>query len=166
MEDIGESSRQRANSCQGLSGKYSTELFIHLYTSYFRSDIDVNGRYIHNHSLVEELKATLSKINILSSAESDNLKSTILILGITAPSQSCLSLVQIVSNLLLRIAGSKVRERLSIRSLYDTHQIESKMKSARGVEYSKPTTLMPKMPDLTVSIDNPGVEFNQRVFPL
>ena len=166
MEDIGGSARERANLSQSLSGEYSTELFIHLYTPCFHSDIDVNGRYIYNHSLAEELKATLSKvITILSSAESEDFKSSILILRIATPPQPCLSLAQTVSNILLRITGPKGRERPSIRSSFDTRQMESKMKSARGVEYSKPTTLTTK-PELTVSIDNPGVEFNQRVFPL
>jgi hypothetical protein len=166
VEDIGESARQRPNRCQSLSGEYSTEVFIHLYISYFIPDIDVNGRYIHNHSLVEELKPTLSKVvTSLISAESDNLNTPILILGITTPPQSCLSLVQTVSNL-LRIAGPKGRERPSIRSLFDTCQMESRMKSARGVEYSKPTNLAVKKSELTVSADDPGVEFNQRVSPL
>ena len=133
----------------------------------FIPDIDVNGRYVYNHSLVEELKPTLSKVvTSLSSAESDDLNAPILILRITTPPQSCLSLVQTVSNLLLRIAGPKDRERPSIRSLFDTCQMESKMKSARGVEYSKPTTLVVKKSELTVSVDNPGVEFNQMVSPL
>ena len=135
--------------------------------SVFIPNVDVNGRYIHNHSLVEELKSNLSKVvGILDSAESDDLKSTILILRITTPPQSFLSLTQTVNNLLLRLTGSKGRERHSFRSLYDTPQIESKMKSARGVEYSKPTIPTAQKPELTVSIDNPGVEFNQRVFPL
>lgn len=45
-----------------------------------------------------------------------------------------------------------------------TRQIESKMKSARGVEYSKPTYGIVRKLEVKVGIESPGVELNQRVF--
>ena len=129
-------------------------------------DLDVNGRYIYNHSLIEELKPSLSKVTAIHNCqESDNLKSTILLLRIASAPQSTLSLVHALNHLLSRICGpSRVREFPSIRSLLETpRQIETKMKSARGLEYSKPTNRAVKKSEVTLGTDTPGVEFNQRV---
>jgi hypothetical protein len=50
--------------------------------------------------------------------------------------------------------------------LTDTPQIESKIKSAKGIEYSKITRRMGKKVQVSVGVDEPGVEFNRRVVPV
>jgi hypothetical protein len=50
--------------------------------------------------------------------------------------------------------------------LIDTPQIESKIKSAKGIEYSKITGGMGKKVQVSVGVDEPGVEFNRRVVPV
>lgn len=147
--------------------KYRKELFIHLYIHFWTTDVDVNERYLHRHLFLEELKPTLSKVtSILSDLESDDPKSSILLLRITTPPQSYLTLTQAINLLLSRITRSKGRNGPSMQGLLNTpRQIESKMISARGVEYSKPTTRTMKKSEPSVSIDNPGVEFNQKVLP-
>jgi len=133
------------------------------------ANVDVNGRYIYNHTFVEELRPTLSKVttNFIKNVESEDLKSLIIILRITSLSQSCLSLTETINQLLVRIFNPDTHTPSSRTSLSmdNPRQIETKMISARGIEYSKPTTRTLKKLDVKVSMDNPGVEFNQRVFP-
>jgi hypothetical protein len=134
------------------------------------ANVDINGRYIDNDTFVEELKPTLSRLttNFIINLESEDLKSSIVILRIISPPQSSLSLIDTISHLLVRISNSESHppsSRISL-SLDNPHQIETKMKSARGIEYSKPTTRTLKKLDAKVSMDNPGVEYNQKVFPI
>jgi len=130
-------------------------------------DQDVNGRYIHSHSLVDELKPAISKLATrLPSSDAENLTSSILIIRIISPSQSTLSLAQTLNTLFSRISGDEAREfRGGGISLDMPRQMETTIKSAKGVEYSKPATKIISRENVKVSAENPGVEYNRRVLP-
>ena len=132
-------------------------------------DVDVNERYIYNHTFVEELKSSISKVTqrLKIKFEPEDIKSSIIvILRITCPPQSCLSLAEKMNHILSRIPGPQRDSNFSRIALFldAPRQIESKMKSARGVEYSKPTTRTIKKVEMKVGIHSPGVEFHQKVF--
>jgi hypothetical protein len=130
-------------------------------------DQDVNGRYIRNLTLVEELKSSLAKfVASLSNFDSDSEKlKSIIVLRITSPPQSSLSLAQIIVSLLTQTSSGFQGRRSSILPKNISCEMESRIISARGFEYSKPATRPKKQIEVKVSTVNPGVEFNQMVFP-
>ena len=134
--------------------------------------LDVNGRYIHRHSLLDELKPILSKmISSISSSHdispSESYKSVIIVLRITSPAQPTLSLAQTVTSLLektglARKTSNPFERRLKVTDI-PLHE-ESKLVSAKGIEYSKMKKGgMRREVDITVSRQAPGTEFQQRV---
>jgi hypothetical protein len=131
---------------------------------------DVNGRYVHNHSLVENLKGHLSKgvasiRNVVSNTE--NLTSSIVMLDITAPEQPCISVVQKVTSIMLELSRPEDwdnRQAVGAK-IIDASRMESKIKSARGLEYTKSTNRTVKTAQVKVGSNAPGVEFQQRVLP-
>lgn len=131
---------------------------------------DVNGRYVHNHSLVEDLKGHLSKgvasiRNVVSNTE--NLTSSIVMLDITVPEQPCISLVQKVTSIMLELSRPGDSDRQTVgANMIDAPRMESKIKSARGLEYTKSTNRTVKTAQVKVGSNAPGVEFHQRVLPL
>jgi len=133
--------------------------------------LDVNGRYIHRHSLLDEIKQTLSKITstIISSddfSSSESYKSVILILRITSPEKSTLCLAQTVTTLLENtgLAGKhSVPFRRGIVALDLPRLVESKIVSARGIEYSKGKTRERREAQIVIGREEPGIEYHQRV---
>ena len=138
------------------------------------SDLDVNKRYIHSHTFLEELKPVISRLTTILTAshrlESENFRSSIAILRITSAPQACLSLAQTVNDILTRIlhptrerGGRLISARLSLAS---PRGLNSTIKSARGIEYSKHRSKNMKKLDVNVGAHSPGVEFNKRVLSL
>ena len=130
------------------------------------ADIDVNGRYVHSHSLLEELKPAISKLttHLPHSSDDDNLSSSILIIQIASPPQSTFSLSQTLHALFSRIRGDETRRfRGGGISVDIPRQMETTMRSAKGVEYSKPASKIVTKENINVSMENPGVEYNRRV---
>lgn len=128
--------------------------------------IDVNGQYVHSHSLLEELKSSFSRVIALKSpaSESEDLKSSISIFRISTPPQPVVPLAQTIKDLLLRSHENHDTPRIVVPP--HSTQIESAIKSARGVEYMKPSSKRWKMPEVTLGLESPGVEYHQRVLPL
>ena len=135
--------------------------------------IDVNGRYIYRHFLVNELKPILWRMtsSIARSqyiSPSESFKSVIIVLRITSPAQPSLSLAQTVTSILEKtgLAGniSNPSER-RIKVPDFARQEASKMVSAKGISYSR----MKKGGDrneleMSVSREAPGIEFQQKVY--
>jgi hypothetical protein len=137
------------------------------FPTYNDVDVDVNGRYMHSHSLLEELKPVISKLtHHIPSSDGENLNSAISIIRITSPPQSTISLSQTLTTLLSRITGAETRSFRGGISVDMPRPMETTMKSARGVEYSKPGSKIVRKENVKVSMENPGLEFNRRVSPL
>ena len=127
--------------------------------------IDVNSQYVHSHSLLEELKSSFSRVIALksSASESEAPKSSISIFRIFTPPQPVVALAQTIKDLLLRSHENHEIPRIVVRS--HSTQIESAIKSARGVEYIKPSTSRRKIPEVTLGLEAPGIEYHQKVLP-
>jgi len=127
--------------------------------------LDVNGQYIHSHSLLHESKPIISKFVSLNlpRPDTENLTSWILVLRINAQAQPVISLSQNIKNLLL---GSQDNLPSSKIVIPEIAQVETKIKSAKGKEYMKPTMRTVKTSEVTVGVQSPGVEYHQRVLSL
>jgi hypothetical protein len=137
-------------------------------TSLVETKLDVNGDYIHAHSLLTDIKSSLSKFLVSrgTKPDSQNFNSSIIILRVRSTPQSSVSLAQTITTILSGLSGSRDCVEGVRVSLIDTPQIESKIKSAKGIEYSKITRGMGKKVKVSVGVEEPGVEFNQRVVSL
>lgn len=104
---------------------------------------------------------------VVSHSELENFESSIVVLRITSPPQPTLFLSKSVIDILARVVQparncgpSSIQIRLSLDTLA---VLESTIKSARGIDYSKPLGKKENQPVVTVGSKEPGVEFNQRV---
>jgi hypothetical protein len=136
---------------------------------------DVNDRYIYNHTLVEEVKPLVSNIVIQHAAlgrETRNLNSeqfrSIGLVRISSPPTPTIYLVDSIKILLgttlKHLTGKGNTSSIPSSLLADVpRQVESTIKSARGVEYSKVHSKAIKKPEVTVGAASPGVEFQRKV---
>jgi hypothetical protein len=130
---------------------------------------------MHNHTLVEEVKPLLSNIVIQYAAlgrEAHNLESehlrSIALVRISSPPRATIYLVDCIKTL-LETASKHFMGKVNISPipasvLLDVpHQVESTIKSARGVAYSKVYSRTTQKPEITLGTGSPGVEFQRKV---
>src|SRR5579862_7461451 len=123
---------------------------------------DVNGSYISHHSLLDEIRQSISNFisRNLELGPAQDFPSAILILRIDAPAQPLLSLSRTINQLL---SGSEEKPPLPKIVIEDIPQVETKIRSARGIEYMKPTMRKRKEFDMVVGSETPGVDYYQTV---
>jgi hypothetical protein len=117
----------------------------------------VNGRYIHSDHLLDELRPVVSKFTAKVFADDlGNLTSSILILHVKAQARILLfSLIQPIKQLLLGSEDKKSSSRIVIA---DAPRIESKIRSAKGIEYLNRATQAGITPEPSVRkepVDSP-----------
>jgi len=130
------------------------------------ADQDVNGRYLHDHCLVNESSRLISKFSeILNASQEDDEKfrSSVTIVRITSSPQSTLSLINSIDTIL---SPMDQRHHSSSRiTINDILPLESRMISGRGIEYSKLAHKPLPPATIKVSTTNPGVEYTKMVNP-
>jgi hypothetical protein len=104
--------------------------------------------------------------------EAHNLKSehlrSITLVRISSPPRATVYLVDCIKTL-LETASKHLMGKVNIPPipasvLVDvSRRVESTIKSARGVEYSKASSSTTKKPEITLGVDSPGVEFQRKV---